>query len=133
MNKLPQNISLIILTITLQVICWSQDSDLIKKNEVGRYMNISATYLETRAIDLGTEYITIENLGSANRTYKVIARKKNIIMTQYEDRVLFFELKRGKIIFYQRIIIAENSIDSYRKGERHVKNTFKKVNLKIYR
>lgn len=132
MNKLHAGIFHVFFAIILQSTCWSQDSVLMEKNELGRYMNVSPTNFEIRAIEVGPDHIRMESLGSADRTYRIIERERNVIKTQYEDLIMFFELKRGRILFYQRITTEGNSIESYRKGEHRIKNVFRKVNLKRY-
>ena len=132
MNNLFLKIIISFYILIVQNLCWSQDSVFIQEKEIGRYMNVSVTNLEIRALDLNSQYITIEKLGSENRIFRIVERNKNIIKAQYENWVLFFELRRKKIVFYQYVEVKGESIESYRKGEQRIKNIFKKVNFKLY-
>lgn len=113
--------------------CYAQDSAYIRKNEWGRYMNVSNTNLEIRAIELSENHVTVESLNIPQRTFAILDRDKSVIMVLHKGAILFLELKRNRIVLYQRFEVEENSIESYRKGKRTVRNVFKKVDYGIKR
>lgn len=108
--------------------CYSQDS-FIEKDETGRYMNVSLTNYEVRAIELAEKHITLESLNGEKLTFEIVERNKAIIKVRYKDQIRFFEIQRNKIIIYQRTNHPEPTIIAYKKGNNSLKNTFKKISL----
>jgi hypothetical protein len=121
--------------ITLLAACnysFSQDSSFVRKLEQGRFMNISNTNLEVRALELSGNVITLESLSIPSVTYTIIERDKSVLMVRKEGTVRFFEIKKNKIIYYQYINPKETNIAGYLNGTRKVKNVFKRIDFGIY-
>lgn len=115
-----------IIFVFLFTYAFTQDS-LIDENEIGRYINVSTTNYEVRAINLTEQYLIMESINGTKLSFEVIERDKSIIKTKCEDRIMFFELKHGKIIVYQRTKYSNPTISAYKNGENDLKNVFRKI------
>lgn len=127
LHKITPILVILLLTGTAR----TQDQVLMEDKMNGRYANISTTNFDLRFIQVEPDGIRTENMNGPDRLYRIIERDGNIIMTQCEDQILFFELGRDKIVFYQRVQLPSTTIAGYRKSKRWAKNTYKKVDSEV--